>query len=77
MTDGVDAAGREPAASDGRDWHVEAVELAKAVLQLADDGGMPDSFWQAHSGVTRARDVLGIPEDGRYTHEHLWEKADG
>jgi hypothetical protein len=48
-------------------------QLAQGILQLADAGGMPDTFWQSDCRVRMARDVLGIPADGRYTHEHLWE----
>jgi len=49
------------------------VVFAKAVLQLADAGGMPDTFWQTDQRVKAARDVLGVPADGRYSHAHLWE----
>jgi hypothetical protein len=48
-------------------------QLAQGILQLADAGGMPDTFWQSDSRVRMARDVLGVPVDGRYTHAHLWE----
>jgi hypothetical protein len=48
-------------------------QLAQGILQLADIGGMPDSFWQSDSRVRMARDVLGVPADGRYSHAHLWE----
>lgn len=47
--------------------------LARAVLQVADDGGMPDTYWRTDSRVKLARDVLGVPAGGRYTHEHLWD----
>jgi len=50
--------------------------LAQAVMQLADLGGMPDSFWCTDSRVKMARDVLGVPEDGRISHAHLWEARD-
>jgi len=49
--------------------------LAQAVMQLADLGGMPDSFWCTDNRVKMARDVLGVPEDGRISHAHLWEAA--
>lgn len=46
--------------------------LAKALLQIADVAGMPDTYWQRDSRVELAREVLGIPADSRYTHSHLW-----
>jgi hypothetical protein len=46
--------------------------LAKAVLRLADDAGMPDSFWQTDGRTTLARKALDVPEHGRYTHAHVW-----
>jgi len=49
--------------------------LARAVLQLADLGGMPGTIWQTDSRVRLARGVLGIPGDGRHTHAHLWETS--
>lgn len=52
------------------------VALAKAVLAIADSGGMPDTYWQADSRVALARQVLGVPADGRYTHDHLWAGDD-
>ena len=48
-------------------------QLARGILQLADLAGMPDSFWLDDSRVRMARGVLGVPDDGRYTHAHLWE----
>jgi hypothetical protein len=48
-------------------------QLARGILQIADAAGMPDTFWQSDSRVRMARDVLGVPDDGRYTHAHLWE----
>jgi hypothetical protein len=54
----------------------QVTALAKAVLQLADAGGMPDTYWQTDSRVRMARNMLGVPEDGRYTHAHLWEAED-
>lgn len=50
----------------------QARALARGLLQIADAAGMPDTFWQTDSRVKLARDVLGVPEDGRYSHEHLW-----
>jgi hypothetical protein len=49
--------------------------LAKALLSLADTAGMPDSYWQTDSRVALARAALGVPEDGRYSHAHLWADA--
>ena len=46
--------------------------LAIALLSLADDAGMPDSVWQTDTRVLLARAVLNVPQDGRYTHAHLW-----
>jgi hypothetical protein len=43
------------------------------MLQIADTADMPDSFWQADSRIRLARGVLGVPDDGRYTHSALWE----
>lgn len=50
-----------------------AIVLAAYVLQLADLAGMPDTFWQTDRRVTLAREILGIPADGRYTHQVIWE----
>ena len=50
-------------------------QLAVAVLQFADTAGMPDTFWQTDPRVILARQTLGVPEDGRYSHDHLWEPA--
>lgn len=47
-------------------------DLAKAVLTLADVAGMPDSAWITDSRVVMAREVLGVPANGRYDYEHLW-----
>jgi hypothetical protein len=47
--------------------------LAGYVLQLADLSGMPDSVWATDRRVTIAREILGIPVDGRYTHQVIWE----
>jgi hypothetical protein len=52
-----------------------AVALARGLLQIADAAGMPDTFWRTDSRVRLAREVLGIPEDGRYTHAQEWEGA--
>jgi hypothetical protein len=46
--------------------------LARGLLQIADAGGMPDAFWRHDSRVGMAREILGVPEDGRQTHAHLW-----
>jgi hypothetical protein len=51
-------------------------QLAQAVLSLADSAGMPDSFWETDSRVALARQVLGVPQDGRYSHAHLWSNSD-
>ena len=34
-------------------------KLAKAVLTIAADGGMPDSYWATDSRITMACEVLG------------------
>jgi DNA-binding PadR family transcriptional regulator len=47
--------------------------LARGMLQIADTADMPDSFWQADRRIRLAREVLGVPDDGRYTHSALWE----
>jgi hypothetical protein len=59
--------GREDNAQD------DPAPLARGILQIADAAGMPDTFWCHDSRVRMARDVLGVPVDGRYTHAHLWE----
>lgn len=51
---------------------VREAALARGLLQIADAAGMPDTFWQYDRRVRIAREVLGVPEDGRYTHAHLW-----
>jgi hypothetical protein len=51
------------------------VRLAKAVMQLADTAGMPDTAWRTDSRVKLARRTLGVPADGRYTHDHLWNEV--
>jgi hypothetical protein len=55
----------------------DALSLARWVLQLADLGGMPDTFWQSDSRVTAARAILGVAEDARYSQAELWWEADG
>lgn len=62
----------QPAGSDAADT---LTALARGLLQIADAGGMPDSFWRSDSRVRMAREVLGVPEDGRETHVHLWAEA--
>ena len=59
-----------------QDWEARARALARAVLDIADAGDMPDTYWQTDSRITMARAVLGIPADGRYTHAHLWNGTD-
>jgi hypothetical protein len=49
-----------------------SADLARALLSLADTAGMPDGFWATDSRVTLARQALGVPDDGRYSHSHLW-----
>lgn len=49
--------------------------LARAVLEMADVADMPDSYWASDSCVKLARDTLGVPADGRYTHARLWEQT--
>lgn len=61
-----------------RDFYLDDLEddrsnLARAVLQLADLEGMPDSFWGTDSRVALARRVLDVPEDDRYSHAEKWE----
>lgn len=51
---------------------VEREDLAKAILSLADTASMPDTYWQRDSRVALARAVLDVPQDGRYSHAHLW-----
>jgi len=51
-----------------------AEQLAKAILQLADVAGMPDSIWASDSRVSMAREVLEVPVNGRYDFAHLWEE---
>jgi hypothetical protein len=46
--------------------------LARAVLQLADTASMPDTAWQRDSRVRLAREVLGVPANGRYDFAHKW-----
>lgn len=55
------------------DFTDQEYALARAVLQLADVGGMPDSFWQTDQRVALARYVLNIPQDGRYKCAKEWE----
>jgi hypothetical protein len=50
----------------------QAEALAKGLLQIADAASMPDTYWQVDSRGRLAREVLGVPENGRYTHAHLW-----
>lgn len=54
------------------DFTDQEYALARAVLQLADVGGMPDSFWQTDERVKLARYVLNIPQDGRYKCAADW-----
>lgn len=51
--------------------------LARAVLQIADDGGMPDTYWAIDSRIRLAREVLGVPPGGRHTHSNLWDLSEG
>jgi DNA-binding PadR family transcriptional regulator len=51
--------------------------LARGLLQIADLAGMPDTFWRDDRRVRLARTVLGVPEDGRYTHAALWDDEAG
>lgn len=44
-----------------------------AVLQLADDGGMPDSVWQTDSRVKLARAYLGVEAHERYKKAYIWD----
>ena len=65
--------GLRPAAGDNAPAGETATVLAAYVLQLADLGGMPDTFWQTDWRVRLAREILAIPPDGRYTHQVIWE----
>lgn len=51
----------------------QEVALARAVLSLADAAGMPDTYWASDRRVALAREVLDVPPNGRYSHEHLWD----
>ena len=67
--------GQPPGGGDNAPGGGTAYVLAAYVLQLADLGGMPDTFWQTDRRVTIAREILGIPPDGRYTHQVIWENT--
>lgn len=55
---------------------VREIELAKALLSLADTAGMPDSFWRTDSRVALAREMLGVSQDERYSRVELWAWPD-
>lgn len=55
------------------DWTNVEHFLARAVLRLADKGGMPDSFWQTDADVQFAKEILRLEDDERYTKSYLWE----
>lgn len=46
--------------------------LAQAILSMADQAGMPDSWWETDWRCVLAREVLEVPRDGRNSHAHLW-----
>jgi hypothetical protein len=41
-------------------------ELAHAICQVAEAGGMPDGFWQSDSRIALARAILGDEEVEKY-----------
>lgn len=47
-------------------------DLARAVLQLADELGMPDDAWDADGRIQLACAAVGAPEGSRRTHSRLW-----
>lgn len=47
-------------------------ELARAVLTLAEDGGMPDSFWATDSRIDLAKHILF--QDNRLTRAEVCER---
>lgn len=51
------------------DWSVNEIYLARAVLELADLGGMPDSYWQTDQRIQFAREVVGLDVDQRGQHD--------
>jgi hypothetical protein len=59
-----------------QDWQGRARAMARALLDIADAAGMPDTYWQTDLRIAMARDVLGVPADGRYTHARLWDGTD-
>jgi hypothetical protein len=44
-------------------WQDTAEDLARAVLSLAQVGGMPDSYWYTDSRITLACSILGISKE--------------
>lgn len=46
--------------------------LARAVLDLADELGMPDDAWDADGRIQLACAAVGAPEGSRRTHSRLW-----
>lgn len=59
-------AGQSVSGERNADW------LFRSILRAADKAGMPDTYWQTDRQIIAARDALGVPADGRYTHAHLW-----
>lgn len=55
----------------------DALWLFRGILRAADNAGMPDTYWQTDRQIAAARDALGVPADGRYTHAHLWNEQKG
>jgi hypothetical protein len=45
---------------------------ARALLRIVDKAQVADTSWQADRVIAEAREKLGVPVDGRYTHAHLW-----
>jgi hypothetical protein len=51
-----------------------AVQLARDVLRLAEDAGMPDSYWTTDSRTRRAVAVLGWED---WTRQQVAEEVAG
>lgn len=50
----------------------EKEHLARELLQIVDTADVPDSYWMTDSRIRKAREILDVPDNGRYTHDHLW-----
>ena len=62
--------------ASGTDPTPREVELAKAVLNLADTAGMPDAYWRTDRRVALARETLGVSPDERDARVALWTPDD-